>query len=99
MILAAIIGVLFYRAAVQHELNKALWVIIGVLSYFAGQFIAGFAIGMVSPGLLDDTVSMIIVGLISGIVAVGIAYWIMVNTAKKNVIQKEKEKKDLIDNF
>lgn len=99
MILAAIIGVLFYRAAVQHELNKALWVIIGILSYFAGQFIAGFIIGIVSPGLLDDKLSIIVVGLISGIIAVGVTYWMLLNTAKKNVIQKEKEQKDLIDNF
>lgn len=99
MILAAIIGVLFYRGAVQHDLNKVLWLFIGVFAFFAGQFIAGFVTEIVSPGLLDDFMSLLIVGLISGLVAAGIAYWIMLNTAKKNAIQKEEEKKNLIDNF
>lgn len=99
MILAAIIGVLFYRGAVQHEVNKVLWLFIGVFAFFAGQFIAGFVIGLVSPGLLDDFMTLLVVGLVSGVAAAGIAYWIMLNTAKKNAIQKENEKKNLIDNF
>lgn len=99
MIFAIIISLLFYRGAVQHNLNKILWPAIGFLSYLGGQLVVGFIIGALAPDLLDNSLSMILFGLISGIAGVGIAYRVMLNTAKKNAEKKESSNPDLIDDF
>jgi uncharacterized membrane protein (DUF106 family) len=48
------IGSIFFKKAKAHELNRILWSIIGVGSYFVSQLIAGVIIGLFSSELLDN---------------------------------------------
>jgi len=98
MILAAIIGFLFYRAAEKKNLKPWLWAILGAGSYFGGQFFAGIIIGLTNPEMLEeDNFSLLGIALVAGLVAVGITYLVMESVGKNNKTKKESVNEDLLD--
>lgn len=86
MIVLIIIGVLFYNYANSNNINKVLWVIVGLLSYFVPQLIVGVIIGLIAPQMVNDTVSLTIIGIAVGIIGAIIAYQVMVSYSKKEKI-------------
>jgi len=87
MIVLLIIGIVFYNYANRNNINKAIWVIVGLASYFVPQLIVGVVIGLTNPQMLNERGVITIIGIAVGIVGAMIGYQIMVNYAKK-----EKEK-------
>ena len=86
------IGAGFYGYANKQNMNIPwLWPILGIVSYFAMQFIVGLFIGMLSPSLLYDQGSILLIGLISGFAGVGVCFLIMMQVAKKQALQKATE--------
>lgn len=95
-IILALTGSLFYRTATKLGLNKVLWAIVGILSYFITQFITGLVTGLLFPDLLVDRGSLILIGLVSGVVGVALTYVVMLRVAKKANVQRAGES-ELID--
>ena len=91
------IGSFFYKYAQKNDLNKILWPIIGLGSYFLAQAIAGVIIGISSPNMLDDTATITIIGLVTGFVGVLISGGIMYAVANKKSQEKIDINSDLID--
>ena len=71
------IGTSFSKLAFDKNLNRYVWGTIGIASYFITQLIAGLIIGVTNPELLSDRGSVTIIGLITGFMGVGIAYFIL----------------------
>lgn len=79
------IGFWFSKMAQNHGGAKPwVWVVSGIGSYFLGQLIAGFIIGLVAPQMLDEMLTLILVGLITGILGVFVARQILITHAKNN---------------
>lgn len=99
MIIVALIGFGFYSAAKSRGMNTILWTILGIASYFLGQVIAGFFIGFTNPQMLNDDLSLTVVGLISGLVAVLLTFLIMVsvNNQKNRLKDKIRDDEGLLD--
>ena len=57
--------------------NRYLWGTIGVVSYFLTQIIVGVLIGLVKPELLEDNVTINILGMVCGFIGMGVAYYIL----------------------
>ncbi|MBI3135730.1 MAG: hypothetical protein HYZ14_13725 [Bacteroidetes bacterium] len=95
MVVAALIGIWFYRTSKMNGLNAILWAVLGVASYFVGKVIAGVFIGIISPEMIDETMKLTLIGLVAGIVAVLITYWLMQMAASK----KKNEKHSLMTNY
>jgi uncharacterized membrane protein YeaQ/YmgE (transglycosylase-associated protein family) len=87
MIVLLVIGILFYNYAKRNNINKAVWVIVGLLSYFVPQLIVGVIIGLVAPQMVNDKGMLTIIGIAVGAIGAIIAYQIMVNYAKKEKIK------------
>lgn len=95
MIVIAIIGSLFYGLAKKENLNLWLWPILGVASYFLGQVIVGFILGIFAPEMLMNDGSVILISIISGALACGGLYLIMRQQIKKK--KEELNQSELLD--
>ncbi len=64
IILIYFIGKSFYALAVEHDKNKWLYAILGIVSYYAGTFLGGMIIAIVvelySPGTIDSMNEMLL---------------------------------------
>ena len=67
----------FARLAHDKNRNRYLWGTIGVVSYFLTQIIVGVLIGLVKPELLEDNVTINILGMVCGFIGMGVAYYIL----------------------
>lgn len=95
MIILIVIGIIFFRRAQGTTSNKVMWAIIGPIAYYLFQFIGVFIVGLINLRLLEETAVVFIVGLLSGITGVAIAYRIM---DKQNpTANKSHTNSDLID--
>lgn len=99
MIIVALIGFGFYSAAKNRGMNAILWTILGIGSYFLGQLIAGFIIGFTNPGMLENELSLTMIGLFSGLGAVLVTFLIMVSVdnQKNRLKNKITEDESLLD--
>lgn len=99
MIIVALIGFGFYRAAKSRGMHAILWTILGIASYFLGQVIAGFYIGFTNPQMLNDDLSITVAGLFSGLGAVLLTFLIMVgvDNQKNRLKEKIREDESLLD--
>ncbi len=73
------IGKYFYQLAEEHQQNKWLFAILGVVTYYAGTFIGGIILGLI--GMLfaieidwDNTIMTTVAGLFFGIITTYIFY-------------------------
>ena len=92
------IGSVFYRFADKNNLNKILWMILGVASYFIAQFIAGLVIGLTNPSLLQETITVVVISLITGLIGAVITWFIMQNVAKNKKNNSIDINDELLDN-
>jgi fructose-specific phosphotransferase system IIC component len=99
MIIVALIGYGFYSAAKRRAMNTILWTILGIGSYFFGQVIAGFIIGFTNPQMVNDELSLTVIGLISGLAGVFVTFLIMVSVdnQKNRLKNKITEDESLLD--
>lgn len=83
--IAILVGIasLFVNFAKANDLNKWLWGVMSIVSFYAAQFLAGIFIGILAPDLLYSQGALIGISLLSGALGVGIAFFIMKNSAKK----------------
>ncbi len=88
MIVLIIIGVVFYNFAKSNKINKAAWVIIGLVSYFVPQLLVGIVIGFTAPQMINERGALTIIGIAVGLIGAVIAYQVMVNYAKKAKIKE-----------
>lgn len=97
MIAILIIAGLFYKQALNLELNKYLWPILAVAVYFVFQLIAGFVIGIFMPSLLEDNLTIMALGLVAGVIGVALLYFVMKKESAK--LKAKKNETDLLDKF
>ena len=98
MILVILIAYGFYRGAKSRELPAVLWTIIGGLSYFLGQILAGFILGATNPQILQDRGALTGIALFSGLLASGITFFIMHGVYKiKNAEKIVESNEQIID--
>lgn len=96
ILLLVAVGFWFNKMGQNHGGAKPwVWVISGIGSYFVGQIIAGLIIGIFAPDMLDDILTLILIGLVTGFAGVFIARQLLINYAKKN--QTNKKSPDVID--
>ena len=76
----------FSKLAFDKNLNRYVWGTIGVASYFISQVISGLIISEINPELLNGSGSVTIIGLITGLMGVGIAYLILQRMPEKQDI-------------
>jgi hypothetical protein len=94
MLLLIIAAYVFYRGAEKRNMIPWLWAVIGVLSYFAGPFLAGIIIGLTDPYSLYDEGAINFYAIISVFVGLIIAYVTMVLIGNN---KESKSKKVLLD--
>ena len=86
LILLYWIGKYYYKLAEEYEKSKWGYAVIGVISYYAGAFIAGFVIAIVAPTFINS-VSDVQLGLIAlpfGLAITCGLYFLLKNNFKKN---------------
>ncbi len=91
------IATTFSRKAYDKDLNRYLWGTIGILSYFAMQIIAGVIIALTIPDLLNEQGALIAIDLCSGLIGVGIAYFILNRIPDPNDPARVGNDDDLLD--
>ena len=67
----------FSRKAFDKNRNRYAWGTIGVVTFFASQFIGGIIVALINAELLSDQATVTIVGLVSGILGTGTAYYML----------------------
>ncbi|MBX2828672.1 MAG: hypothetical protein KTR22_10940 [Flavobacteriaceae bacterium] len=99
IVLIYFIGRTFYRLAEQHGRSPWGFAILGVLSYYAGTFILGLALGIAlefwgsySIDTMSD-IQLALIALPAGLLASAALYFILKRIWKKN----EKVDENLID--
>lgn len=97
MLLLILAAYLFYRGAEKRNLTPWLWAIIGVMSYFAGPFMAGIIIGLTDPYSLYDSGIINVYAVISVFVSLIIAYVVMVLVGDRKAKKKVLHDDNLID--
>jgi len=88
VIVLIIIGIVFYNYAKSSNINQAVWVLIGLASYFVPQVIVGVVIALVAPHMVNERGMLTIIGIAVGLIGAVIAYQVMVNYAKKAKIKE-----------
>ena len=79
------------------EYKKTKWfILLGIVAYFAGEFVAGIILGILDGIFLigidwEDTTTMALIGLPSGIISIVIVYFILKHYWNKEVLRKQKE--------
>tara|TARA_B100000678_G_C18148717_1_gene477963 strand:- start:133 stop:453 length:321 start_codon:yes stop_codon:yes gene_type:complete len=85
LLLLYFIGKSFYNLAQKHGKSKWGFAILGVVTYYAGTFIGGLAIGLMAPTFVMNTED-IIIGLIAlpiGVAFCATLYFILKNNWEK----------------
>lgn len=96
MLLAILIGFWFNRLAKENNANQTTWVIVGIVSFLAGQFILALALGLINYNLIESRGASIIIGIIGGLIGVFVAKYFL----EKNVKNKPTDDKDdILDSF
>ena len=67
----------FSRKAHDKNRNRYGWGTIGVVTFFGSQFIGGIIVALINADLLNDQGTVTIIGLISGIIGTGTAYYVL----------------------
>lgn len=73
------IATTFARKAYDKDRNRYLWGFIGIASYFLMQVLAGIIMRLTNPDWLNNQGILTGIGLASGFVGVGIAYYFLHN--------------------
>ena len=95
MIILIVIGIIFFRRAEGATSNKIMWAILGPVAYYISQFIGILLVGLINPGLLQESILLFIVGVATGLGGVAIVYRIM---DKQNPSKKQpRSNSDIID--
>lgn len=85
------VGRYFYKFSKDNNMKPVLWTIIGVLSYFVGAFVMGLIVGILNPRILDNLLTLTLLGLVSGLIGVTITFFIMKAQAKNATPSSESE--------
>lgn len=85
------VGRYFYKFSKDNNMKPVLWTIIGVLSYFVGAFVMGLIVGILNPRILDNLLTLTLLGLVSGLIGVTITFFIMKAQAKNTTPSSESE--------
>ena len=83
MILIIVVGAYFFNYAKRNNMNKILWAILGIASYFIGQVVAGAIIGLTAPDLLQEDITIMFIGVLAGGLTTYLTYLLMVKESKK----------------
>ncbi len=67
----------FSRKAHDKNRNRYGWGTIGVVTFLASQFIGGIIVALINAKLLEDNTIVTVIGLVSGIIGTGTAYYIL----------------------
>lgn len=96
MLIAILIGFWFNRLAKENNANQTVWVILGIVSYLAGQFALALIIGLIDVSLLDNIGASFVIGIVGGLIGVFVAKYFLEKSVKNNPKDAED---DIIDSF
>lgn len=96
MLIAILIGFWFNRLAKENNANQAFWVILGIVSYLAGQFALALVIGLIDVNLLDNVGASLLIGIVGGLIGVFIAKYLLEKNVKNKPVENED---DILDSF
>jgi hypothetical protein len=82
MIIAILVGVLFWLFVKNKDVNPVLWGVIAGASYFVAQFIAGFIFGYTGAYMFMGYTTYFLIRIGVGLIGVLIAWLIMNKGAK-----------------
>lgn len=85
----------FFQLAKNNGLTPWIWAVLAFVGFFGGAFIAGIIIGILSPNMINDKVTITIWALGAGILGILLIYLILKLQIKKK--QNEIEESDLLD--
>ena len=68
-----------------------LWAVLAIVSYFVGAVVIGVIIGLVAPEMINDQITLMFLGLLSGSFGIVTAYFIMRQTAKNKINSNDSE--------
>ena len=85
----------FSNLAHSKNLNRYLWGFIGVISYYLAQLLAGLMIALFSDELKKSQEAISIIGILSGLLGIGLAYFIL--HKMPNAEELSFNRKDLLD--
>ena len=71
------IAISFARIAHDKNRNRFLWGIIGIISYYVTQIIAGIAIAFTYPSLQQNPGGIAAISIAAGFLGVSIAYYFL----------------------
>jgi uncharacterized membrane protein YeaQ/YmgE (transglycosylase-associated protein family) len=97
MLVDFLIGFWFNNLAKVNNANQTTWVILGIVSYLAGQFILALAVGLIDINLLENRGTSFVLGVIGGLIGVFVAKYLL--EKKTNNKTSEDDEDDIIDTF
>ncbi len=86
----------FFKLAKDNGLIAWVWALLAVIGYFAGAFIAGLFVGLLAPHLLNDQLTITLLGLAAGALGILIVYLILRAQIKRK--NNESAESELLDN-
>ncbi|MDG1913075.1 MAG: hypothetical protein P8M19_04535 [Crocinitomicaceae bacterium] len=100
MIIAILVGVLFWLFVKSKDANPVLWAVIAGASYFVTEIIAGFIFGYTRAYMFMDYTTYFLVRIASGLIGVLIAWLIMNKRVKsKDEFGVDDFSSELVDEF
>ncbi|CAG5077109.1 hypothetical protein [Parvicella tangerina] len=88
LVIGAAVG--FFKLAQNNGLTAWVWALLAVVGYLGGAFVVGLLIGLFAPEMLNDRLSLTLLGLVSGGIGILIVYLLL----KLQIKRKENEVED-----
>ena len=97
MIILFVIGSIFFGLAKKYELNRILWPILGIASYFGGQILGQYILAYNRPFGVTGMGELYAYSFGGGIVMVVIMWAIMLTVYNKKKKEQETQNESLLD--
>lgn len=94
------IGKYFYQLAEQYKKNKWLFAILGIVVFYAGQFVVGLILGLLVYFFdwsidFDDQWLMALIGIPAGGISVYVFYFLLEKTWKSEKVEVKDSIQDI----
>lgn len=98
MIVLILIGSLFLGLARKNNLNKFVWLALGIAAYFVGQILGQFVLELTHPMGVYSMTTIYGYTLGGGVIFVIVVWGIMQSVIRKKKAEKNLEDDNLLDN-